>query len=76
MAPSSHSEALPEPARLTTSGSGTRVRDCVIGVRMTRAEAEELRAAANALGQSPGGLLRAAYLAMSALDAAQEAHRG
>jgi hypothetical protein len=74
--PSSHSGAPSERARLTTSGSSTRQRSVVVGVRWTEDEAARLRADAAARGLSVPELLRAAYLAVTAIETTQEATRG
>lgn len=73
--PSSHSRSTPERARLTASGSSTRKRTALVGVRLSPEEHAAICADALRLKTTPAALLRAAYLALSAFDAAQEAPR-
>ena len=69
---SSHSRLVPERARSTASGSDTRKRNALVGVRLSPDEHAALLADATRLSTTPAALLRTAYLHLHALDATLE----
>lgn len=75
-AASSHSGASPERAANTAARSESRKRTEVVSTRWTAEEALALRQDAVDRNTTPAALLRAAYLALTAIETTQEAHRG